>query len=166
MYVSMLPHPFKELFAHILHSKVSHLYLSNTSRVVQHFKIDAVTSRYTAQGKCWKINASIWFCCMKNMKSLVEEQWGAEAPHLLEPQKTHLTCEFVVVPWNCSCMMLSLASRLANVVKQWGSETKFWVFTIFFKNHYPAIWKCFLVLRQNIRCKMDQYYSIKVVLVA
>jgi len=37
---------------------------------------------------------------MKKNKSLMEdkrEQWSAEAPHLLEPQKVCLTGEFVVV---------------------------------------------------------------------
>jgi len=30
---------------------------------------------------------------------------------------THLTCEFVVAPY-CGCIMLHLAFRLANVVRQ------------------------------------------------
>jgi len=44
-----------------------------------------------------KIDTSIWFHCMKK-KSLMEDTVkGAEVPHLSEPQKAHLTGEFVVV---------------------------------------------------------------------
>ena len=37
---------------------------------------------------------------------------------LWNPQKAHLTGEFVVVPCICNCMMLCLVSKLANVVRQ------------------------------------------------
>jgi len=48
-----------------------------------------------------KINTSIWLRCMKKKKkSLMEDKrnnQGAEAPHWSEPQKAHLTGEFVVM---------------------------------------------------------------------
>jgi len=46
-----------------------------------------------------------------------KEQRGVEAPYSSEPQKAHLTGEFVGVLQNCGCTMLCLVSRLANVVR-------------------------------------------------
>ena len=45
-----------------------------------------------------KINRLIWFRCMKNKESLMEQEWDKEALRLSEPQKEHLTGEFVDLP--------------------------------------------------------------------
>jgi len=42
-----------------------------------------------------KINTSIWFRCMKK-KSVIEDKWNNEAQRS-QPQKAHLTGEFVAV---------------------------------------------------------------------
>jgi len=67
-----------------------------------------------------------------------KEQWGAEALHSLEPQKAHLTGEFIVV------LKIAAVWCYLSLLLWWGSVTKFWVFR--FKIQYPVIWNFFLVL--------------------
>jgi len=47
----------------------------------------------------WKINALIWFHCIKVKKSLMEDKRHnqVQRPHTRQNPKTHLTGEFVVV---------------------------------------------------------------------
>ena len=51
-----------------------------------------------------------------------------------EPQKAHLTGEFVIVAKFGGHALRHLASRLANVVRQEGRQTKNLVFAIFKKS--------------------------------
>jgi len=50
------------------------------------------------------------------------KEYGAEDRYLSEPQKAHLTGEFVIVAKFGGCALGNLASRLANVVRQGGME--------------------------------------------
>jgi len=58
------------------------------------------------------------------------KEYGA---NLSEPQKAHLTGEFVIVAKFGGHVLRHLASRLANVVRQGGRETKQLVLAIFLK---------------------------------
>ena len=59
------------------------------------------------------------------------KEYGAEDRYSSEPQKAHLTGEFVIVAKFCGRALRHLASRLANVVRQAGRQTKNLVFVIF-----------------------------------
>ena len=59
--------------------------------------------------------------------------YGAEDRDSLEPQKAHLTGEFVIVAKFGGHALRRLASRLANVIRQGGRQTKNLVLAIFFK---------------------------------
>jgi len=62
------------------------------------------------------------------------KEYGAEDRYLSEPQKTHLTGEFIIVAKFGGHMLHHLASRLANVVRQGGRQTKNLVLVIFKKS--------------------------------
>ena len=62
------------------------------------------------------------------------KEYGAEDRYLSEPQKAHLTGEFVIVEKFGGHVLRHLASRLANVMRQ----TKNLVLAIFFKFHTEA----------------------------
>ena len=47
-----------------------------------------------------------------------KKEYGAEDRYLLEPQKAHLTSEFVIVAKFGGHTLHHLASRLANVIRQ------------------------------------------------
>jgi len=51
------------------------------------------------------------------------KEYGAENRYSSEPQKAHLTGEFVIVAKFGGRALRHLASRLANVVRQGGRET-------------------------------------------
>ena len=59
------------------------------------------------------------------------KEYGAEDRYSSEPQKAHLTGEFVIVAKIGGHALRHLASRLANVVRQAGRQTKNLVFAIF-----------------------------------
>jgi len=48
------------------------------------------------------------------------KEYGAEDSYLLEPQKAHLTGEFVILEKFGGHALRHLASRLANVIRQGG----------------------------------------------
>jgi len=50
------------------------------------------------------------------------KEYGAEDRYSSEPQKTHLTGEFVIVAKFGGQALRHLASRLANVIRQGGRE--------------------------------------------
>ena len=50
------------------------------------------------------------------------KEYGAEDRYLSEPQKAHLTGEFVIVAKFGGHTLHHLASRLANVVRQGGMQ--------------------------------------------
>ena len=50
------------------------------------------------------------------------KEYGAEDRYSLEPQKAHLTGEFVIVEKFGGHALHHLASRLANVIRQEGME--------------------------------------------
>jgi len=56
---------------------------------------------------------------------------GAEDRYSSEPQKAHLTGEFVIVAKFGGLALRHLASRLANVIRQGGRQTKNLVLAIF-----------------------------------
>jgi len=66
--------------------------------------------------------------------------------YLSEPQKAHLTGEFVIVGKFGGHALRCLASRLANVVRQGGRQTKNLVLAIFFKNPYLSFNNCCIIL--------------------
>ena len=49
-----------------------------------------------------------------------KKEYGAEDRYSLEPQKAHLTGEFVIVAKFCGHALRRLASRLANVIGKGG----------------------------------------------
>jgi len=57
--------------------------------------------------------------------------YGAEDRYSSEPQKAHLSGEFVIVEKFSIHALRHLASRLANVVRQGGRQTKNLVLAIF-----------------------------------
>jgi len=52
------------------------------------------------------------------------KEYGAEDRYLLEPQKAHLTGEFVIVAKFGGHVLRHLASRLVNVIREAGRQTK------------------------------------------
>jgi len=61
------------------------------------------------------------------------KEYGAEDRYSLEPQKAHLTGEFVIVAKFGGHVLHHLGSRLANVIKQGGRQTKNLILAIFLK---------------------------------
>ena len=74
------------------------------------------------------------------------KEYGAEDRYSSEPQKAHLTGEFVIVVKFGGHALRHLASRLANVIRQGGRHTKNLVLTIFKKS--------VLTLLQLLHCFM------------
>jgi len=50
------------------------------------------------------------------------KEYGAEDRYLLEPQKTHLTGEFIIAEKFGGHALHHLASRIANVIRQGGRQ--------------------------------------------
>jgi len=73
-----------------------------------------------------KINTQVWLFLHEeedNHNHTDErKEYGAEDRYSLEPQKAHLTGEFVIVEKFCGHALHHLASRLANVIRQEGME--------------------------------------------
>jgi len=63
-----------------------------------------------------------------------KKEYGVEDRYSLEPQKAHLTGEFVIVAKFGGHVLRHLASRLANVIRQ-GRQTKNLVLAILLKIH-------------------------------
>jgi len=61
------------------------------------------------------------------------KEYGAEDRYSSEPQKAHLTGEVVIVAKFGGHALCHLASRLANVVRQGGRQTKNLVLAVFLK---------------------------------
>jgi len=61
------------------------------------------------------------------------KEYGAEDRYLSELQKAHLTGEFVIVAKFGGHALHHLASRLVNVIRQGGRQTKNLVLAIFLK---------------------------------
>ena len=69
------------------------------------------------------------------------KEYGAEDRDSSEPQKAHLTGEFVIVAKFGGHVLRRLASRLANVIRQ-GED----YFSDFFLNPYLSFYNCCIVL--------------------
>ena len=85
-----------------------------------------------------KMNTQVWLSYMKKKTTIPIQMKGKSMvqrtdTYLSEPQKAHLTGEFVVVAKFGGHALHRLASRLANVVRQAGRQTKNLVFAIFKK---------------------------------
>jgi len=85
------------------------------------------------------------------------KEHGAEDRYSSEPQRTHLTGEFVIVAKFGGYALRHLASRLANVVRQGGRQTKNLVLWIF-KNPYLSFYNCCIVL-----CTISGFSNVKAV---
>jgi len=70
------------------------------------------------------------------------KEYGAEDRYLSEPQKAHLTGEFIIVGKFGSHALRHLASKLVNVVSQGGRQTNH----RYFKNPYISFYNCCIVL--------------------
>jgi len=66
------------------------------------------------------------------------KEYGAEDRYSLEPQKAHLTGEFVIGKFG-GHVLRHLASRLANVIRQGGRQTKNLVLVIFKKSVFKLL---------------------------
>jgi len=93
---------FDKHFTCILHSK----YCIYTYPVPLEYLNNVVMSRYAAQGKrwLWKINLSIWFCCLKNSLMEGKRNGKAQREHTCRNPKRHilpvslfLCCKMVAV---------------------------------------------------------------------
>ena len=62
------------------------------------------------------------------------KEYGTEDRDLSEPQKAHLTGEFIIVAKFGGYALRLLASRLANVIREGGRQTKNLVLAIFLKS--------------------------------
>ena len=60
----------------------------------------------------------------KHLYTDERKEYGAEDRYSLEPQKAHLTGEFVIVEKFGGHALRHLASTLANVIRQGGRQTK------------------------------------------
>jgi len=70
-----------------------------------------------------KINVQVWLPYMKKKKTTINttderKEYGAEDRYSSEPQKAHLTGEFVIVGKFSGHALRHLASRLVNVIRQ------------------------------------------------
>ena len=73
-----------------------------------------------------KINTQIWLSYMKKKDDHnhtdERKEYGTEDRYSSEPQKAHLTGEFVIVAKFGGHALCYLASRLANVIRQGGKQ--------------------------------------------
>ena len=72
-----------------------------------------------------KINMQVWLFYIKK-----KTEYGTEDRYSSEPQKAHLTGEFIIVAKFGGHALRHLATRLANVIRQGGRQTKNLVLTI------------------------------------
>ena len=79
-----------------------------------------------------KINMQIWLSYVKKKTTITntdeKKEYGAEDRYSSEPQKAHLTGEFVIVAKFGGHVLRHLASRLANVIREGGRQTKNLIF--------------------------------------
>jgi len=85
------------------------------------------------------------------------KEYGAEDRYSSERQKAHLTGEFIIVAKFGGHALCHLASRLANVVRQGGRQTKNLVLAIF-KNLYLSFYNRCIVL-----CTISGFSNVKAV---
>jgi len=75
-----------------------------------------------------KINTQVWLSYMKkeddHNHTDEKKEYGAEDRYLSEPQKAHLTGELVIVAKFGGHAFHHLASKLVNVIRQGGRQTK------------------------------------------
>jgi len=81
------------------------------------------------------------------------KEYGTENRYSSEPQKAHLTGEFIIVAKFGGRALRHLASRLANVVRQ-GGRLK----TDFLKNPYSSFYNCCIIL-----CTISGFKNVKAV---
>ena len=89
-----------------------------------------------------KINTQVWLSYMKEKMTITRQMKRKSMEQdrcSLEPQKLHLTGEFVIVAKFGGHALRQLASRLVNVIRQGGiqggRQTKNLALAIFFKIH-------------------------------
>ena len=75
-----------------------------------------------------------------------------------EPQKAHLTTEFIIVAEFGGHVLHHLTSRLANVIREGGRQNKNLVLAIFLKNMYLSFYNCCIVL-----CTISGFSNVKAV---
>ena len=96
----MLPCPLPWAFHLYLHSKYRICTYLIPLEKCKRFKIDVVACRWTAQGKVLIGKTNIDMDSQheeEEPNGRYKEQRSAEDPHSSEPQKAHLTSEFVAV---------------------------------------------------------------------
>jgi len=86
------------------------------------------------------------------------KEYGAVDRYSSEPQKAHLTGEFIIVANFGGHALRHLASRLANVVRQGRRQTKNLVLAICLKNPYLSFYNCCIVL-----CTISGFSNVKAV---
>ena len=86
-----------------------------------------------------------------------KKEYGAEDRYSLEPQEAHLTGELVIVAKFGGHALRHLASRLANVIRQGGRQTKNLVLAIL-KNPYLSFYNCCIVL-----CTLSGFSNVRAV---
>ena len=114
-----------------------------------------------------------WLCYIKktNITIKIKEQQGAEDIYLSEPKKTHPIDEFVIVAKFGGHVLRHLASRLVNMIRQAGRQTKNLVLVIFCKVHilsfymFYALYLALVTLKRYFSsCKMGGNLGAHVIL--
>ena len=85
-----------------------------------------------------KIYMQVWLCCIKNKTTITIKEQGAEDVQM--PEKAHPIGEFIIVAKFSGHVLRHLASRLANVIRQGGRQTKNLVLAILKKNPYLSFY--------------------------
>ena len=67
-----------------------------------------------------KINAHVWLSYNDHTTTHERKEYGAEDRYSSDPQKAHLTGEFIIMAKFGGHVLCHLASRLANVVRKGG----------------------------------------------
>jgi len=67
------------------------------------------------------------------------KEYGTEDRYSSKPQMAHLTGEFIIVAKIGGHVLRHLASRLANVIRQGGRQTKNLVLAIFLKSIFKLL---------------------------
>ena len=83
-----------------------------------------------------------------------KKEYGAEDRYSSEPQKAHLTGEFVIVAKFGGYALCHLASRFVNVIREARRQTK----NQFLNNPYLSFYNCCIVL-----CTISGFSNIKAV---
>ena len=88
---------------------------------------------------------------LKNFQTIweqINQEQGTEDRYLSEPEKAHPTGEFVIVVKFGGHVLCHLAYRLADVIRQGGSQTKNLDLQILYSSFYNCLYLALVTLKQ------------------